>query len=63
MVLGCSRELTDEVRGLVFFAGIIVPSNDKNLLTAKSKSALSPWTIAFQTAGVPAMGNVVNVVL
>lgn len=50
-------------RGLVFFAGIIVPSNDSSLLTAESKSGKSPWTIAFTTAGVPAMGHVVNVVM
>lgn len=50
-------------RGLSFFAGILVRSDNPDLLTAKSKSGLSPWTIAFQKAGVPAMGQVVNVVL
>lgn len=49
--------------GLVFFAGIIVPSDDPKLLTADSKTGSSPWTIAFERAGVPAMGHVVNVVL
>lgn len=49
--------------GLVFFAGIIVRSDDPQLLTAESKTGSSPWTIAFEHAGVPAMGNVVNVVL
>ncbi|KAK5109769.1 hypothetical protein LTR85_002048 [Meristemomyces frigidus] len=49
--------------GLVFFAGILVPSNNPDLLTAETKSGKSPWTIAFAEAGVPAMGNVVNVVL
>ncbi|KAH8657933.1 amino acid permease [Xylariales sp. PMI_506] len=49
--------------GLVFFAGIIVPSNSPELLTASTKSGKSPWTIAFETAGVPAMGHVVNVVM
>lgn len=49
--------------GLVFFAGIIVSSDDPDLLTAKSKSGKSPWTIAFTHAGVPQMGHVVNVVM
>jgi amino acid transporter len=47
----------------VFFAGIIVPSNSPGLLTAATKSGKSPWTIAFESAGVPAMGHVVNVVM
>lgn len=51
------------IRGLVFFAGVIVPSNDPSLLTAESKSGKSPWTIAFANAGVPEMGHVVNVVM
>lgn len=49
--------------GLVFFAGILVPSDDPGLLTAESKTGKSPWTIAFNHAGVPAMGHVVNVVM
>ncbi|KAK3113175.1 hypothetical protein LTR53_009802 [Teratosphaeriaceae sp. CCFEE 6253] len=49
--------------GLVFFAGILVPSDDPGLLTASSKTGKSPWTIAFAHAGVPQMGHVVNVVL
>ena len=49
--------------GLIFFAGIIVPSDDPNLLTAKSKTGLSPWTIAFLNAGVPAGAHIVNVVM
>ncbi|ORY68656.1 amino acid permease [Pseudomassariella vexata] len=49
--------------GLVFFAGIIVPSNSPGLLTASTRSGKSPWTIAFETAGVPQMGHVVNVVM
>lgn len=49
--------------GLVFFAGILVPANDPNLLTADSKTGKSPWTIAFTRAGVPEMGHVVNVVM
>ncbi|KAK5164762.1 uncharacterized protein LTR77_009425 [Saxophila tyrrhenica] len=49
--------------GLSFFAGLLVPSGSKDLLTAENKSGLSPWTIAFEKAGVPAMAHVVNVVL
>ena len=49
--------------GLVFFAGLIVPSDDPNLLTAESKTGLSPWTIAFLNAGVPAGAQIVNVVM
>ncbi|KAI0096708.1 amino acid permease/ SLC12A domain-containing protein [Nemania sp. FL0031] len=49
--------------GLVFFAGIIVPSNSPDLLTATSKTALSPWTIALVNAGWGGAGNLVNVVM
>ncbi|KUL84700.1 hypothetical protein ZTR_07611 [Talaromyces verruculosus] len=49
--------------GLVFFAGILVPSNSPDLLTAATKSGKSPWTIAFKNAGAPQLGNVVNVVM
>lgn len=49
--------------GLVFFAGILVPSDSPELLTASTKSGKSPWTIAFERAGAPQVGNVVNVVM
>ncbi|KAI1498120.1 amino acid permease [Biscogniauxia marginata] len=49
--------------GLVFFAGIIVPYNSNKLLTATSKSAQSPWTIALVQAGWDGAGNLVNVVM
>ncbi|OTB09473.1 hypothetical protein M426DRAFT_316024 [Hypoxylon sp. CI-4A] len=49
--------------GLVFFAGIIVPYNSEGLLTATSKSAQSPWTIALVNAGWAGGGNLVNVVM
>ncbi|KAG6360878.1 hypothetical protein INS49_011945 [Diaporthe citri] len=49
--------------GLVFFAGIIVPSDSPDLLTAATRSGKSPWTIAFANAGAPQVGNVVNVVM
>ncbi|KAI1075537.1 amino acid permease/ SLC12A domain-containing protein [Whalleya microplaca] len=49
--------------GLVFFAGIIVPYNNDQLLNASSKSALSPWTIALVQAGWAGAGNLLNVVM
>ncbi|KAI3330048.1 amino acid permease/ SLC12A domain-containing protein [Ustulina deusta] len=49
--------------GLVFFAGILVPSNSSDLLTGTSKSALSPWTIALVNAGWGGAGNLLNVVM
>ncbi|KAI1777508.1 amino acid permease/ SLC12A domain-containing protein [Hypoxylon cercidicola] len=49
--------------GLVFFAGILVPYNDDKLLTATSKSAQSPWTVALVQAGWEGGGNLVNVVM
>ncbi|KAI0904968.1 amino acid permease/ SLC12A domain-containing protein [Ustulina deusta] len=49
--------------GLVFFAGILVPSNSSDLLTGSSKSALSPWTIALVNAGWGGAGNLLNVVM
>ncbi|KAI1387525.1 amino acid permease/ SLC12A domain-containing protein [Hypoxylon trugodes] len=49
--------------GLVFFAGIIVPYNEPGLLTATSKSAQSPWTVALVNAGWAGGGNLVNVVM
>ncbi|EFW98586.1 agp3-like amino acid permease [Grosmannia clavigera kw1407] len=50
-------------QGLVFFAGLLVPSDSPELLTASSKSGKSPWTIAFERAGAPQLGHVVNVVM
>ncbi|GAW17620.1 hypothetical protein ANO14919_070790 [Xylariales sp. No.14919] len=49
--------------GLVFFAGIIIPYNSPDLLTAASKTALSPWTIALVNAGWGGAGNLLNVVM
>ncbi|KAI0199753.1 amino acid permease/ SLC12A domain-containing protein [Astrocystis sublimbata] len=49
--------------GLVFFAGVIVPSDSPDLLTASSKTALSPWTIALVNAGWGGAGNLLNVVM
>ncbi|KAI1118301.1 amino acid permease/ SLC12A domain-containing protein [Nemania sp. NC0429] len=49
--------------GLIFFAGIIIPYDSKDLLTGTSKSALSPWTIALVNAGWDGAGNLLNVVM
>lgn len=47
--------------GMVFFAGILVPSDDPNLLTAGSKAGKSPWSIALQNAGWKAAPDLINV--
>ncbi|KAI0133648.1 amino acid permease [Xylariales sp. AK1849] len=49
--------------GLVFFAGILVPSTSEDLLSAKSKSAKSPWTIALVNAGWAGASNLLNVIM
>ncbi|KAH8695305.1 amino acid permease [Talaromyces proteolyticus] len=46
--------------GLVFFASIIVPSNDPGFVTATSKSASSPYSLALQHAGWEAAPNLIN---
>ncbi|KAI1867287.1 uncharacterized protein JN550_007018 [Neoarthrinium moseri] len=49
--------------GLVFFAGLLVPSTAPDLLGATSKAAKSPWTIALVRAGWPGAGHLLNVVM
>jgi amino acid transporter len=49
--------------GLVFFAGIIVPSTSPELLAADTRTGKSPWTIALVEAGWGGAGNLVNVVM
>lgn len=49
--------------GLVFFAGLIIPSDNDQLLNGSSKSGKSPWTIALVKAGWPTAGNLINVVM
>jgi amino acid transporter len=46
--------------GLIFFASIIVPSDDTGFLSATSKSASSPYSIALQHAGWDAAPNLIN---
>ncbi|KAF4122961.1 hypothetical protein GMORB2_6509 [Geosmithia morbida] len=49
--------------GMVFFTGLIVPSNSEQLLNAASKSASSPFTVALNTAGWPGAGNLINAII
>jgi amino acid transporter len=42
--------------------GILVPSDNQNLLTGTG-IAKSPWIIAIQTAGIPALPSIINVVI
>ncbi|KAG4412649.1 hypothetical protein IFR04_014220 [Cadophora malorum] len=49
--------------GMVFFTGLIVPSNSPDLLSAASKSASSPFTIALNRAGWAGAGNLINSVI
>lgn len=49
--------------GGAFFITIVVPFNDPNLLHAGSKSASSPFVIAFTRVGIHAGAHVVNVII
>ncbi|KAI0169209.1 amino acid permease/ SLC12A domain-containing protein [Hypoxylon sp. FL1284] len=49
--------------GLVFFAGLLVRSDDERLLSASSQSAQSPWAVALVRAGWDGGGSLVNVVM
>lgn len=49
--------------GGVFFLTIVVPWNDPNLLSASSKTAQSPFVIAFTRVGATAGAHVVNAVI
>jgi amino acid transporter len=49
--------------GGVFFVNIAVPWNDPNLLHAGSKTASSPFVIAFTRAGIDAGAHVVNAII
>ncbi|CAK7246287.1 MAG: hypothetical protein STHCBS139747_007914 [Sporothrix thermara] len=49
--------------GMVFFTGLIVPSNSEALLSASSKSASSPFTIALVQAGWSGAGNLINAII
>uniref|UniRef100_A0A0B7JSB6 Amino acid permease/ SLC12A domain-containing protein n=2 Tax=Bionectria ochroleuca TaxID=29856 RepID=A0A0B7JSB6_BIOOC len=43
--------------------GIIVPSNNKNLLSPGSGAAASPWAIGARDAGIKALDSVINAVI
>ncbi|KAI0485346.1 amino acid permease/ SLC12A domain-containing protein [Xylariaceae sp. FL0804] len=49
--------------GMVFFTGLIVPSNSAELLSAESKAASSPFTVALVQAGWLGAGNLINAVI
>ena len=49
--------------GMVFFTGLIVPSNSEGLLNATSKSASSPFTVALNQAGWGGAGNLINAII
>lgn len=46
--------------GTVFFISLNVPYDDPNLLSASSKAASSPLTIALQRGGISAAASVIN---
>lgn len=49
--------------GGIFFITIVVPWNDQNLLHAGSKTASSPFVIAFTRIGIEAGAHVVNAIV
>ena len=49
--------------GVIFLIGILIPYDSPRLLSAKSKAAASPFTIALSEAGVKAGADVMNCVI
>lgn len=49
--------------GMMFFIGILIPWNDKRLLSKGSKTAKSPLTIALSDAGINAGASIINAVI
>ena len=49
--------------GMVFFTGLIVPANSASLLSASSKSASSPFTVALVQAGWGGASNLINAII
>ena len=47
----------------MFFIGILIPWNDKDLLGDGSKTAKSPLTIALSNAGITAGASLINAVI
>lgn len=49
--------------GTIFFIGLNIPSNDAQLVSAKSKAAASPLTIALKRGGIGAAASVINALI
>ncbi|KAL6720545.1 hypothetical protein ACLMJK_002469 [Lecanora helva] len=49
--------------GMMFFIGILIPWDDKRLLSGGSKTATSPLTIALSDAGIGAGASLINAVI
>ncbi|KAI9733686.1 MAG: General amino acid permease [Cirrosporium novae-zelandiae] len=49
--------------GMIFFVGIICPSDSDELLNADSKTASAPFTIALERAGWAGAGNLINTII
>lgn len=43
--------------------GVLVPSDDQNLLSQKPGAARSPWVIAIYRAGIPVLPSIINAVI
>jgi amino acid transporter len=43
--------------------GVLVPSDDPNLLSKAAGAARSPWVIAIYRAGIPALPSIINAVI
>ncbi|KAJ5119375.1 hypothetical protein N7448_010044 [Penicillium atrosanguineum] len=49
--------------GTIFFIGILMPYNDKSLLSGSSKTASSPLTIALTEAGILPAAHLINALI
>lgn len=49
--------------GMIFFIGILMPWNDKQLLSGSSKTASSPLTIALTDAGILPAAHLINALI
>jgi len=49
--------------GMVFFTSLIIPTDSEELLSATSKSASSPFTVALEQAGWSEAGNLINAII
>ena len=49
--------------GTIFFISLNVPSNDPQLVSAKSKAAASPLTIALKRGGIGAAASLINALI